>query len=216
MAIVPRHIDWGAGLAFGPGQNGASGGDKNLDLNTEKGTKPIRLNSRNTTETSGNLIGVQCKPGASGGAGATADIKGMEIQPRFNGLTSGGNLIGLDVSPILKGTTGADGNLSGVVVGIDVNFTDDNAGVRTITGKSAGIRFFRQLTTKTFTNGVFPIVVATTGAGAWTSLMDLPSGGTGVANVTDAGENLPSGVTEWIYVHVGGTRYRIALYHETN
>ena len=211
-----RHIDWSD--TYGPGMGKAEdlGWNQHLKLGTRTGTKQIRLNSVTWTNTSGNLIGVSSKPNANGGAGATADLKGMEISPRFAGLTSGGNLIGMSVDPILKGTSGADGDLSGVVRGIEITITDENAGTRTITGKSAAIRIWQQLTAKTFTNGLFPIQIDTKGgAAAWTAALSLANDGE-LASASDAGENMPAGVTEFIRVQVGSTLYRIPLYHITN
>jgi len=212
MAIVSHSIDFTQG-ALGPGVNGNTQTGYNLDLQTGSGNKPIRLNSRSTAETSGSLIGLQCKPSGAGGSASTASVKGAEFSPRIASGTAGGDLIGGSFDPILQGS--GTGDLSGVVRALELTITDGNAGVRTITGKSAALRIWSQLTSKTFTNGLFPIQVDTGGGLAWSGCLDLPNDGA-VASKADAGENIPTGVTEYFRVNVGGVQYRCPLYHITN
>ena len=214
MPFNNRHFDWRD--TFGPGVGRAEDRfrDAHLKLATATGTKNIRLNSVTWTDTSGNLIAIQSKPNANGGAGSTADLKGAEISPRFASLTSGGSLIGMSVDPILKGSTGADGDLSGAMRGIEVTLTDDNAGTRTITGLSAGIRIRQQLAgTKTFTGGLYALEVAAAGGGlGWSGFMAIEVGGNLSAKAT--GANALPGTVGWIRVKIGDTHYKLAAYDD--
>ncbi len=209
-----RHLDWSD--TYGPGMGRAEfkGWNQHLKLGTLSGTKQIRLNSVTWTNTSGNLIAVQCKPNANGGVGATASVKGMEIQPRFASLTSGGNIIGMSVDPILKGSTGADGNLSGAMRGIEITMTDDNAGTRTIAGLSACIRFFQQLAgTKTFTNGLFALEVAAAGGGkGWDGFAAFDVSGGLAAKAT--GSNALPGTCGYVRIKIGDTFYKLPAYDD--
>lgn len=212
MAIVSRSIDFTKPLGPGVSDNGQ--GQLNLDLQTALGTKPIRLNSRNVSATSGNLIGLQCKPGAAGGAGATADVTGAEFSPRFADGTSGGTIIAAKFDPILQGSSGSGGDLTGAMRGIEINLTDGNGGSRTISGASAAIRIFQQLTSKTFSAGLFPLQVEAAGGGvAWTAFALLPNDSVIAAtNATPA--NLPAN-TAWVKVQIGSDLFRLPGYHPT-
>jgi hypothetical protein len=213
MAIVSRSIDFTKPLGPGVSDNGQ--GQLNLDLQTVRGDKPIRLNSRTTSETSGNLIGLQCKPGANGGDAATASVKGAEFSPRFASGTAGGSLIGASFDPILQGSSGAGGDLSGAFRGLEINLTDGNGGTRTITGASAGIRIFQQLATKTFTNGLFPLQVEAKGGGVdWTAFALLPNDSV-IAATTGSPANLPAN-TAWVKVQIGTDLFRLPGYHPTS
>ena len=214
MPFNNRHFDWRDTFGPGVGRGEDRFRDAHLKLATATGTKNIRLNSTTWTDTTGNLIAVQCKPNANGGAGSTASIKGMEISPRFASLTSGSDLIGMSVDPILKGTTGADGNLSGSLRGIEITMTDENAGTRTITGLSAGIRIRQQLAaTKTFTNGLYALsVAAAEGALAWTGFLDVGVSATLAAKAT--GANALPGTVGWIRVKIGDTHYKLPAYDD--
>jgi len=210
MAIVSRNIDFSQG-ALGPGIKDNPNAQFNLDLQTARGTKPIRLNSRNTSDTSGNLIGLQCKPGGAGGAAATASVTAAEFSPRFADGTAGDSLIAAKFDPILQGSSGAGGNLSGALRGVEVNLTDGNGGTRTITGTSAAFRVFQQLTTKTFTNGLFVLHVEAAGGGvAWTGFAALPDDAQ-VSSTTGSEPALPAN-TGFIRVRVGSTLLKIPLY----
>ncbi|MGH7274772.1 MAG: hypothetical protein ACREIQ_09980, partial [Nitrospiria bacterium] len=128
---------------------------------------------------------------------------------------SGGTLTGLSVDPILQGSSGAGGNLTGALRGIEITLTDGGGGTRTITGVSAGIRFRKDLSGKTFTNGLFPIEVATQeGSSPWTAFAVFPDDGV-VAGGTGAPANLPAN-TGYVRVQIGSVLFRLAGYHTTN
>jgi hypothetical protein len=220
MPIGSHNFDWSEPLGPGLGVDHRSR-NRNMDLQTKRGDRPIRLNSRSPLTNAagaalatGNLIGMQCKPGAGGGGSATASVKAAEFSPRFRDGTAGGNLIGISVDPILQGSSGAGGNLSGAMRGIEVTLTDGNGGTRTITGRSAFIRFFHQLATKTFTNGLFGLEFAAKGGGvAWDGAMYLDAEAGLAAASSGGGASLPANVG-WIRVKVGSEFLKIPLYND--
>lgn len=209
MAVDSGSIDFSRPLGPGIGRNEQA--PFNLDFQTELGTKPIRLNSRNTQDTSGNLIGLQCKPGNNLGSTTTASVKAAEFSPRFSSGTSGADLIGISVDPILQGSSGAGGDLSGALRGIEVTLTDGGGGTRTITAASAGLRFRKDLSSKTFTNGLFCVQVAPSeGSTPWTAFAVLPDEGQ-VAAGTGSPASLPAN-TAYVRVQIGATLYKLAGY----
>lgn len=117
----------------------AVGDDANVRLLLDsKGTQPVLINSRTTTQTSGNFIGFQSKPAQ--GAASSGNVIGCEISPRVNdtfALTGSGTLIGAHVDAYLKGTTG---NIAGDVRGAQIELVTDDAGTRTISGGVVGLR----------------------------------------------------------------------------
>jgi hypothetical protein len=209
MAIVSHSIDFT--YPIGPGIRGNSYGQKNLDLQTVLGTKPIRLNSRNTLDESGSMVGLQCKPGLNFAGTTTASVKAAEFSPRFASGTSGADLIGLSVDPILQGSSGAGGDLTGAMRGIEVTMTDGGGGTRTITAASAGLRFRKDLSGKTFTNGLFCVQVAPSeGSTAWTAFAVLPDEGQ-VAAGTATPDALPAN-TGYVRVQIGTVLFKLAAY----
>lgn len=149
MAIVSHNMNFALG-AFGPGINRNRDADFNLDLQTFRGDKPIRLNSRTASGTTGDHIGFQCKPAQ--GASTAKNVIGCEISPRVNSgvaLSSSGSLIGAHIDAFLRGT--AAGTIAGDVRGLNLELVTDDGGTRTISGNVSGIRMRSAFSATTIT-----------------------------------------------------------------
>lgn len=157
-------------------QSGSTITDSNhLSLQTLSDTKAITLNSRNYAVTSGDIIGFQAKPAAN--ATGTCTVYGGQISPRANDNVDIAALIGLQVEPILKGATVLA--VSGDMRGLDVRLTSE--GANTVGGKAGCYFAYNLLKSATFTGGVYPFVVTASGdTQAWTALMEIPTGLSGV------------------------------------
>jgi hypothetical protein len=132
-----------------------------LDVKTILDTKTIRLNSRDFTATSGDVIGFQSKPNGTGLG--TTTVYGGQISPRLADTVTATGLVGLSVEPILKGASVAA--VSGDYRALDVKLSADgtNAG-HTVGGVTAGIIFYNTLKTGlTTTGGVYPFVITANG-----------------------------------------------------
>lgn len=175
-------------------------------------TKTIKLNSRNYTATSGDIISFQSKPAAT--VTGTATVYGGQISPRFNHGIAGAALVGLQVNPILKGTEAAGGNLSGTIRGVESLLESEEGGTRTVTGAVAAFSAQSNLwSTITASAGVWPFYVGAAGNTlAWSGLMLLPEGG-GVT-VADAGTY--STADGYIVVKVGTNTMRVPYFAGTD
>lgn len=179
-----------------------------LDQLRPKADKPLKISSVDYTGTSGDKIGIQSRPQATGDG--TVTLYGAQIEPRFKDAIGGASLIGLEVGPILKGTSG---NLTGDWRGIEVNLTDDNAAGRTVSGIGAFIRLRPQIH-HAITGGLFGIeALAEGGTKGWDALLKLAAVAGLAAKATGGGVALPANVG-WVRVKVDDTFYKIALYND--
>ena len=125
----------------------------NLDLQTVSDSKPVRINSRDYTQTSGSSIGFQVKPNQTT---VNANyVMGGEISPRIATGIAGAGIIGLHVDAYLKGTTA--GTISGDVRSLNVEVIADDAGTRTISGNVSAIRIRSAFSATTITGKFVPI-----------------------------------------------------------
>lgn len=145
-----------------------------LDLTSTATGKSVRINSTNYTGTSGDQIGLQCKPGAS--ASSSGSYYGIQVSPRVNdtfALTGSGSLIGGHIDAYLKGTTG---NIAGDVRGLQLELVTDDAGTRTISGDVVGLRM-RMAFSGTVSGAISAIKIekaeAQTNSVQWGYVMDL-------------------------------------------
>lgn len=182
--------------------------DDHITLNTALDTKTVKLNSRNFTATSGDLIGYQSKPAAT--ATGTATVYGSQISPRLNHGVAGAALVGIQSNPILKGTTTAGGNVSGTIRAVEALLESESGGVRTVTGAIAAFSAQSNLWSNiTASAGVWPLVVGAAGNTlAWSGLMLLPSGG-GVTVATGGTYTTADG---YIVIKVGANTMRIPYF----
>jgi len=181
----------------------------NLDLNTATDTKPVRINSRDYTQTSGSGIGVQCKPNQS--VTGTASITGGEFSPRFAAGIGGSDLIGLQASPLLK--AGA-GDLTGKVAGLEINIDFGISGTRTITGDVSGVEAFLAIpSTYTYSGAISLIRVRDVNIKGWDYFLNLDSTGVGLLS-TDAGTySTANGYLKCLF---GSSAYRIPVFTGTD
>jgi hypothetical protein len=177
----------------------------NLALDTTTDSKPVRINSRSYTQTSGSTIGMQVKPNQS--VATTGDVIGAEISPRIASGLGCGALIGAVFEPILKGTSLA-GTVS-EVRGVHVALTDENIAGRTITNDIVAMRVYMQLAAHTVSGDVAVLKVgANAGAQQWDYLMKL--GECSIANAIGAPGGAQAG---FIKVKVGGAVRYIQLHN---
>ena len=197
--------------------------NQNLDLKTTTDSKPIRLNSRNYTGTTGDQIGVQIKPAVTVTKTANA-VKGLEVSPRVNsgvamaGLS--GSVVGISADCYLKGT--AAGAIGGNVQVLNLELVTDDAGVRDIDGHVAAIRIRAAFSANTVTGNMVPFRVekaeAQTNSEDWDALFDLTGVSTGVWNDNPGTElDNPGGTVKgYIKVIVNAQDRYIALYEKGN
>jgi len=179
-----------------------------LTLNATTDTKTIKLNSRNSAATSGDIIGYQSKIAASTTGSAT--VYGSQISPRFAHGAGGAALIGIQSNPILKGTASAGGNLTGTIRAVEGLLESESGGVRTVTGAIAAFSAQSNLWANiTASAGVWPFYVGAAGNNlAWSGLMLLPAGG-GVTVVTGGTYTTAEG---YIVIKVGANTYQVPFF----
>lgn len=156
---------------------------KNLDVQTLTDSKPVRINSRNFTQTSGSSIGFQAKPAQT--VGSSGNVIGAEISPRVNSgvaLSGSGSVIGLHVDAYLKGT--AAGTIAGDVRGLNIEVVTDDAGTRTISGNVSMIRLRSAFSATTITGKFVAIRIekpeTQTNSKTFDGVFELPSTLSGV------------------------------------
>ena len=187
----------------------------NLDLETVSDGKPVRLNSRNYTATTGDIVGFQSKP-AQTVSKTDNGVIGAEISPRLNSgvalAGASGFIIGLHVDVYLKGT--AAGTVASDVRALNLELVTDDAGTRTISGNVNAIRIRSAFSATTITGTFVPIRIekaeAQTGSQQYDAVLDLPSTVAGVWNSAPGTE--PSTADGYIKVLVNGAARYIQLY----
>ena len=180
--IVSRNIDFSRG-AIGPGILSNRDVDFNLDLQTFRGDRPIRLNSRSWTGTGGSHIGFQAKPAQA--TSMANNVIGCEISPRLNSgvaLTGSGSIIGAHIDAFLRGT--AAGTVAGDVRVLNLEAVTDDAGTRTISGNVSMLRFRAAFSATTITGKFVPIRIeaaeAQTNSKQFDAVLELPGTVAGV------------------------------------
>ena len=181
---------------------GTAGSFDHTKFNSPADDKTIRLNSRDYTQTSGDSIGFQSKPRATGTG--TSSVYGAQISPRFGSAVGGNSLVGVEASPILQGTTG---DLTGDYRAFDAILEDGGAG-RTITGVATALRVRSNLGS-TVTGGAHILhVLNEEGATAWTSFALFE---TGAAVAVAPGNTTALSNMGYILIQIGSTLYRIPV-----
>src|SRR3990167_9077268 len=197
-------------LVFIPQVFSASDTENQPKLKSADDTKPVTLNSRNYTQTSGSSIGFQSKPAQT--VTTTGSVIGGEISPRVNNDIDVANVIGLHVDTYLKGT--ATRTVSGDVRGEQIELVTDDAGTGTYSGKVVGLRFRTAFSATGITGLFVPISVekpeAQTNSQNYDGVLDLTSTVAGVWHDDPATE--PSTAAGYVKVYVNGNARYIQLY----
>ena len=176
----------------------------NLDLNTTSDNKPVRINSRNYVQTSGDSIGFQAKPAQA--ANSTGTCWGFQVQPRVLDGFNVANLVGGVLEPIQKGTSGV---ISGDVQALQCNFSDEGSAGRSVGGDVVGIRFYTQLAS--VVSGDKTLMRVEESADAWTLFAKLPDDSS-IAKTTQTAATQAG----WIKVKIGSTVKYLALYNSVS
>ena len=197
-------------LVFIPQVFSASDTENQPKLKSADDTKPVTLNSRNYTQTSGSSIGFQSKPAQT--VTTTGSVIGGEISPRVNNDIDVANVIGLHVDTYLKGT--ATRTVSGDVRGEQIELVTDDAGTGTYSGKVVGLRFRTAFSATGITGLFVPISVekpeAQTNSQNYDGVLDLTSTVAGVWHDDPTTE--PSTAAGYVKVYVNGNARYIQLY----
>lgn len=192
---------------------------QNLALATTSDSKPVTINSRNYTQTSGDSIAFQAKPASN--ATTTGDLYGCQISPRVLNTFDGASMIGGHFEPIIKGTGTVTGTLSGDIRALQTQVTDEDVAGKTISGDIVvGMRVWHQLANHTVTGDVCVFRIDSPGgAKAYTCFTkfqaaitnvigDKTSAGIAFSTLTNTG-NAPG----YLLVKLGSTAYKIPLYN---
>lgn len=192
----------------------AVGDDANVKLFLNaKGTSEVRINSRTTTQTSGDFIGFQSKPRQ--GAASSGTVYGCQISAQISdgiALSGSGSIIGGHIDTYVRGTSA--GTIAGDVRGLQVELTTDDAGTRTISGNVSAIRVRAAFSAGTLTGVMAPIRIekaeSQTNSQQWDCVLELPSTNAGIWN--DAPGTEPTTADGYIKVLVNGNARYIQLY----
>lgn len=182
----------------------------NLDLATQSDSKPVRINSRDYTQTSGSSIGFQVKPNQT--VANTDNVIGGEISPRIASGVAGKGITGPHVDAYLKGT--AAGTISADVRGLELEMITDNGGTRTISGNVSALRIRSAFSATTIAGKFVPIRIefpeTQTNSKTYDAVFELTGAVPLVWNSTPGTE--PSTTDGYIKVLVNGAARYIQLY----
>jgi len=182
----------------------------NLMLQTVSDNKPVTINSRNYTQTSGSSIGFQSKPAQT--VTSTGSVIGAEISPRVNNDIDIANVIGLHVDTYLKGTTA--NTVSADVRGMQIEMVTDDSGTHTVSGNVTGLRFRTAFSATAITGDMEAIRIefpeAQTNSQTYDQVLTLTGTVAGVWNNAPGTE--PSTADGYIKVKVNGAVRYIQLY----
>jgi len=211
MPIGSHNFDWSK--ALGPGiKPEHRSRNRNMDLQTSRGDRPIRLNSRTWLGTSGSNIGFQCKP-AQGVSAATKNVIGCEISPRVNSGVAVSSVIGAHIDAFLRGT--AAGAIGGDVRGLELEMVTDDGGIRAITGNVSAIRIRSAFSANSIGGKFVPLRIekpeAQTNSKTYDAVLELTSTVPGVWN-DDPATELPGAIKGYFKVLVNGAARYVALY----
>lgn len=206
---TPNAFGFGAvNATLYPGQD-SSGNDVNLKLATQADNKPIKLNSRNYTDTSGGNSAVQIKPNQN--VTTTGDLAGLEVSPRYNDA-GGGSLVCIKCDPVIKDATSA--RTVAAVRGLEINIDLPNAGsVVTFTNDVSAIRVFPDFGSGHTFQGVRTILeIAAPNTSNFQYFMEVEAGNSGWI----ATSGTPATNGGHILIRVGGTDKYIQLYNSAS
>jgi hypothetical protein len=177
---------------------------KNLIINSTSDNKPVLVNSRAYTQTSGDSIGLQSKPDQT--VASSGSVYGFQISPRVeSAVTLGGSLSGIQSAPIFKGAAGTiTGDVRAFEAAPDLNVL---SGTRTVTGTVSALYAYLQAPSAgTYTGGCAVIHVPVSDQKPWDYLLYMPTAGQFFNN------QAPTTLAKSLTVKIGGTLYYLALY----
>lgn len=179
--------------------------NEHLLLITADDDKNVRINSRSYVQTSGDSIGMQCKPNQT--ITTTGNVIGAEFSPRANDVGSGA-IIAIKADPVVKTATAI--RTVGAVRGIEINIDLPLSGsVYTFTNAVCGIRMFPNFGAgHTFNANRPAILLATPNTSDWTHFLEVESTGT-IAVVTGGTFTTADG---HLVIDVAGTDYIMPFY----
>lgn len=194
-------------LSFNSGVGGLlAGATANLDLKTTTDSKPVRINSRNYTQASGDSIGYQAKPSQT--VTTTGAVYGSQISPRLQNGVAASALVAVQGAPVTKGASA--GTISADVrafeAAIDLNDVD---GTRTVTGVVSALYAFLQAPSGgTYTGGCAVIHVPTPNTKGWDFLVNASA----TAGCLVVGAGTYSTSDGYFIVKVGASTYRVPFF----
>ena len=200
-------------LGFGMTSSDPSitGYSQELRLLTDTDTKPVIINTKNMTATSGDVMAFSVKP--AGTVTSTGTLFGGQISPRINDDIDYANIIGLHIDAYLKGT--ATKTISSDVRALNLELVTDDGGTNTVSGNVTGIRIRAAFSATTLTGVMAPIRIekaeSQTNSQQWDCVLELPGTNAGIWNNNPTTEN--DGALEgYIKVLIGGVAKYIRLY----
>lgn len=150
------------------------------NINSIADGNPVRINSRNYAQATGDSIGFQSKPAQS--VTSTGTVQGGQVSPRVATGIAVSQIIGLFVDAELKGTSA--GTISGDVRALNLELVTDDAGTRTIGGNVNAIRIRSAFSATTITGTFVPIRIekaeSQTNSKQYDAVLDLTGTITGV------------------------------------
>lgn len=180
-----------------------TGGSKSFQI-YEIDIQPIKINSVDTSKSSGGVVGVQMKPSKTGSS--TGDLTGLEVSPRTKDAPCGA-LICIKADPVLKEATSA--RTVGAVRGLEINIDFPGSGsAYTITNDTSAIRVFGDFGAgHTFTGKRSIMQIAGVNTSQWQYFLDIPTsnGDLLVANTDTPQFGIPirhHGTNYWIMCSV--------------
>jgi hypothetical protein len=183
-----------------------SGANLNLDLETLTDSKPVRINSRNFTQTSGDTIGFQTTPNQA--ATTSGEVYGAQFKPRVANTFDALACTGVGIDSELKGS-GA-GALTDDLRGINMYLGATGTG--TIGGNVVGIRARVESNINPTGNIVLLLPVQHEGTQGWDGLIKFDAA-LGTHSMTTNADKTAEAKSGTIKVRGSdGTLYHIQLY----
>jgi hypothetical protein len=185
-----------------------SGTQLNLDVNSFWDSKPVRINSRDFVQTSGDTIGFQTTP--SQAATTTGEVFGAQFKPRVAAGFDAATCNGIGIDSELKSGAGA---LSSDLRGVNLYLGATGSG--TIGGNVVGIRARAEVNINPTGNIVLLLPVNHEGSQGWDGLIkfDAALGTHSMTTNSDKTANTKSGTIK--VRGSDGTLYHIQLYADS-
>lgn len=189
--------------ATAPGQEGTPLSAGNMATTSD--SVPVKLNSRNFTQASGDTIGFQVTPNQA--ADTTGEVFGGQIKPRVASGFDAATVNGLGIDSELKGS-GA-GALSSDLRGINMYLGATGSG--TIGGNVVGLRVRQEVNINPTGRIVFAHIVQHEGSQGWDGLLEFTEA-LGTHSMTTSSDKDANTAAGTIKVYANGTLYHIQLY----
>lgn len=182
-----------------------AGTSKNLDLKTVTDSKPVRINSRNYTQATGDSIAFQATPNQT--VTTTGEVFGAQFKPRIASGIDAATVNGCGIDSELKGP-GA-GDLSSDLRGI--NLYMGATGTGTIGGNVVALRARAEVNINPTGHIVLIHALQHEGSQGWDGLIKF-SEALGTHSMTTNADKTGNAKSGTIKVIANGTEYHIQLY----